>query len=121
MAIIGDIILDEYLKGEVNRISPEAPVPVVHVRKTDVTLGGSGNVVSNLRAIGVPCIVFARVGKDSNAKVIRDLLLAKGVQEEDIYFFTSPNIPTIIKTRIIAAHQQVCRVDREENKPLSPG
>lgn len=121
VAIIGDIILDEYLKGEVNRISPEAPVPVVHVRKTDVTLGGSGNVVSNLRAIGVPCIVFARVGKDSNAKVIRDLLLAKGVQEEDIYFFTSPNIPTIIKTRIIAAHQQVCRVDREENKPLSPG
>lgn len=118
--VVGDLILDEYLFGEVNRISPEAPVPIVQVKESKLTLGGAGNVVKNLRALGVETILFGRIGTDENANRAENLLRDIGVIQENTHLIRNENIPTIVKTRIIASHQQVCRVDRETIKPLSP-
>ncbi|WP_425256004.1 D-glycero-beta-D-manno-heptose-7-phosphate kinase [Leptospira yanagawae] len=117
--VIGDLILDEYLIGSVERISPEAPVPVVWVRDEKQTLGGSGNVVQNLTSIGVKGIVFGRIGDDKAGENLERILLSNSVDKEDLVLLKSKTIPTILKTRIIASHQQVCRVDREEIVPLT--
>jgi len=117
--VIGDLILDEYLIGSVERISPEAPVPVVWVRSEKQTLGGSGNVVQNLSSIGVRGIVFGRIGEDKAGENLESILLSNSVAKEDLALLKSKKIPTILKTRIIASHQQVCRVDREEIVPLT--
>lgn len=119
--VIGDLILDEYLIGSVERISPEAPVPVVWVRNEKQTLGGSGNVVQNLTSIGVNGIVFGRIGLDKAGENLESILLSNSVNKEDLVLLKSKTIPTILKTRIIASHQQVCRVDREEIVPLTKG
>lgn len=113
------MILDEYLLGTVTRISPEAPVPIVLVNKESITLGGSGNVVKNLSAIGASSIVFARVGRDDKSKILEDLLLRENVAKENLFLLRSIDVPTTIKTRIIATHQQVCRVDREKVTEIS--
>lgn len=118
--VIGDLILDEYLFGEVNRISPEAPVPIVVVKNTNITLGGAGNVVKNLRALGVETFVYGRLGNDDNAERAIQLLKDNGLSENHFFLLKNSNMPTIIKTRIIASHQQICRVDRESIKPLEP-
>lgn len=117
--VIGDLILDEYLFGQVSRISPEAPVPVVWVRKEDITLGGAGNVVKNLHSLGSSIQVIGRCGVDEKGIHLNKLLTNEGIPESDIFLLKSESIPTILKTRILAGHQQVCRVDREENYPLS--
>ncbi len=117
--VIGDLILDEYLFGSVERISPEAPVPVVWVRKEKHALGGSGNVIQNLASIGVNSIVMGRVGKDNAFQTLRQLLAEQNVAEEDFSLLSSDTLPTILKTRIIASNQQICRVDREEVLPLT--
>ncbi|WP_278321634.1 D-glycero-beta-D-manno-heptose-7-phosphate kinase [Leptospira kobayashii] len=117
--VVGDLILDEYLFGSVDRISPEAPVPVVWVRKEKQTLGGSGNVVKNLSAFSSPSIVLGRCGADKAGETLKSLLLSEKVSQEDIQLLESKGIPTILKTRIIASQQQVCRVDREEIIPLT--
>ncbi|XDD44187.1 D-glycero-beta-D-manno-heptose-7-phosphate kinase [Leptospira sp. WS60.C2] len=118
--VIGDLILDEYLIGSVERISPEAPVPVVWVRSEKHTLGGSGNVVQNLTSIGVNGIVFGRIGLDRAGEQLESILMTNSVTKEDLVLLKSKTIPTILKTRVIASHQQVCRVDREEIVPLQP-
>lgn len=117
--VIGDLILDEYLIGEVNRISPEAPVPVVWVRNEKMTLGGAGNVVKNLSQLGSRSIVFGRAGKDSTAKVLEKLLESENTDPSKNKIIFSDQVPTILKTRVIAGHQQVCRIDREETNPLT--
>ncbi|MCE9501694.1 MAG: D-glycero-beta-D-manno-heptose-7-phosphate kinase, partial [Leptospira sp.] len=117
--VIGDIILDEYLIGDVNRISPEAPVPVVWVKKENITLGGSGNVIKNLTRIGAISEVFARSGKDEKSKVLEELILRENPDKSDIHLLKSSRVPTTLKTRIIAGHQQICRVDREEIVEIS--
>lgn len=117
--VIGDLILDEYLIGTVERISPEAPVPVVWVRNEKQSLGGSGNVVQNLFSLGVAGSVFGRIGNDKAGDSLEGLLLASSVSKEDLVLLKSNTLPTILKTRIIATHQQICRVDREEVVPLS--
>ncbi len=117
--VIGDLILDEYLFGSVDRISPEAPVPVVWVRKENHTLGGSGNVIQNLSAIGVSSIVMGRVGTDNACNTLKSLLSEKNVKSTDFELLESKSYPTTLKTRIIASHQQICRVDREETNPLT--
>lgn len=117
--VIGDLILDEYLIGSVERISPEAPVPVVWVRNEKQTLGGSGNVVQNLSSIGVNGIVYGRIGNDKAGESLERILLSNSVAKEDLVLLKSKTLPTILKTRIIASHQQVCRVDREEIVPLT--
>ncbi|EQA54569.1 D-glycero-beta-D-manno-heptose-7-phosphate kinase [Leptospira kmetyi] len=117
--VIGDFILDEYLIGEVNRISPEAPVPVVWVRKEKITLGGAGNVVKNLSSLGVTSIVLGRSGKDEKAKSLSKLLSDEKTDQNQNFLIQSEDVPTILKTRVIAGHQQVCRIDKEELKPIT--
>lgn len=117
--VIGDLILDEYLIGSVERISPEAPVPVVWVRNEKQSLGGSGNVVQNLSSIGVSGVVFGRIGLDKAGDSLEGHLVANLVAKEDLVLLKSKTLPTILKTRIIASHQQICRVDREEVVPLT--
>ncbi|PJZ65151.1 D-glycero-beta-D-manno-heptose-7-phosphate kinase [Leptospira wolffii] len=117
--VIGDLILDEYLIGEVNRISPEAPVPVVWVRNEKMTLGGAGNVVKNLSKLGVQSFVFGRAGADKTSEILDKLLESENTDPRKNTILRSENVPTILKTRVIAGHQQVCRIDREETIPLN--
>ncbi|PJZ69526.1 D-glycero-beta-D-manno-heptose-7-phosphate kinase [Leptospira perolatii] len=117
--VIGDLILDEYLIGEVNRISPEAPVPVVWVRSENSTLGGAGNVIKNLSKFGVKSVVLGRCGEDETSKLLLRLLEQENTSAKDNKIVKSTHVPTILKTRVIAGHQQVCRIDREETFPLT--
>src|SRR6266852_2031387 len=79
IAVIGDLMLDEYLWGHIERISPEAPVPILNIVQRESTLGGAGNVVENLRSLGVQVTVFGVVGQDETGKQVRDLLKGHGV------------------------------------------
>jgi len=115
--VVGDIIVDEFIWGDVARISPEAPVPVVDVERTDRRLGGSANVVRNLHALGVHSAMFGVVGDDEPGDWVRRRLSeldsdARGVCVK------GNNRPTAIKTRIIARHQQVVRFDREWRREI---
>ncbi|MBK8394066.1 MAG: D-glycero-beta-D-manno-heptose-7-phosphate kinase [Leptospiraceae bacterium] len=112
--VVGDAVLDEYLFGEVNRISPEAPVPVVLVKEDKITLGGAGNVIKNLSSIGVKSQFYAKCGKDLKAEKLKSLLHEEGLGIHDLHLTESSEIPTILKTRVIASHQQICRIDREK-------
>lgn len=116
--VIGDLILDEYVWGEVYRISPEAPVPVVLVKEESIRLGGAANVANNLKALGARPILCGVVGEDLNGDRLLGLL-----EENDIathFIVRSGERPTTVKTRIIARSQQVVRLDRELARPLSP-
>lgn len=115
--IIGDIMLDEYLLGVVERISPEAPVPVVEVTSNRTNLGGAANVAANIRALGDESILIGTVGADDAAEKLGALLEQRGISRE--YMVTDPERPTTIKTRLIAHSQQVVRFDREKRTPLS--
>jgi D-beta-D-heptose 7-phosphate kinase / D-beta-D-heptose 1-phosphate adenosyltransferase len=117
ITVIGDVMLDEYIEGEVNRISPEAPVQVVTEKKRDYKMGGAGNVISNLSTLGVSNIsLFSFVGKDEEAEILKEILDKKNIE----YFFDINNITTK-KTRIIGNNQQLLRLDKEEtyNKNFS--
>ena len=112
--VIGDIILDQYIRGSVTRISPEAPVPIVLEEESFFTPGGSANVANNLRSLGAKVTLIGRVGKDLEAGILKRELKAKGIPSQSI--FVDPNIPTVCKTRIMAHHQQIVRIDREKSK-----
>jgi len=114
--VVGDLILDEYLWGEVERISPEAPVQVVDVRREFITLGGAGNVVANLISMGGQVQVCSVIGHDANGQALLDELSRKGVSTEGI--FKDPTRPTTRKSRVLAANQQVLRIDREIRRPI---
>ncbi|MDX8407953.1 MAG: D-glycero-beta-D-manno-heptose-7-phosphate kinase [Mariprofundaceae bacterium] len=110
--VIGDIIVDEFIWGDVSRISPEAPVPVVAVDRIDRRLGGSANVVRNLHALNTPSAMFGLVGDDEPGQWVHQRL--GELDSDDRGVITKKNDrPTAIKTRIIARHQQVVRYDRE--------
>jgi D-beta-D-heptose 7-phosphate kinase/D-beta-D-heptose 1-phosphate adenosyltransferase len=116
--VIGDLILDEFVWGQVRRISPEAPVPVVEVNRESYFPGGAANVARNLREFATDVRVMGRIGKDMHADQLKRLLREEKinldcVQEDAAYH-------TIVKTRIIAMHQQVVRVDREKKTGLTP-
>ena len=115
--VVGDLILDEFIWGKVTRISPEAPVPVVWVDSENFMPGGASNVASNIRSLGGQVFLAGVVGDDSRADVLRTLLRKKGVDCEGV--FTDKQRPTTQKTRVIAHHQQVVRIDREVVKPVS--
>jgi D-beta-D-heptose 7-phosphate kinase/D-beta-D-heptose 1-phosphate adenosyltransferase len=116
--ILGDTMLDEYLLGSVNRISPEAPVPVVDIDSTRRLLGGAANVAANIQALGdVPLLVGA-VGDDSAAEQLRELLKQKDISPD--YLVVDRSRKTTIKTRIIAHGQQVVRADQESRHDLEP-
>jgi len=107
--VIGDVMIDEYISGAVNRLSPEAPVPVVLVQKEFSVLGGAANVANNLSALNVDCSLFGFKGKDDKALLLNSLLKEAGIQ--DLTF--EANVSTITKTRIVAQQQQIVRIDRE--------
>ena len=109
--VAGDLMLDRFIWGRVDRISPEAPVPVVHVTREDARPGGAGNVVSNVRALGGQAAVSGIVGADSAGKTLERMLTALGASTAGLVI--DRHRPTIEKTRIIAHHQQVVRLDRE--------
>lgn len=111
--VIGDLILDEFIWGNVNRISPEAPVPVVKVVSESYVPGGAANVANNIAALGAQVWVTGIVGRDNNAQVLLGELSRRNVRTEGI--FKDNNRPTTLKTRIIAHHQQVVRIDKEKS------
>ncbi len=109
--VLGDLILDQYLIGSVSRISPEAPVPVVLQEKSFFTPGGAANVANNLRSLGAKVTIAGRIGKDQEGKVLKRELKKKGIS--NLAVFVDRKVPTVLKTRIIARHQQMVRIDRE--------
>jgi D-beta-D-heptose 7-phosphate kinase/D-beta-D-heptose 1-phosphate adenosyltransferase len=109
--VIGDSMLDEYIWGDVSRISPEAPVPVVKVESRSFRLGGAANVAQNLKSLGINTYLISLCGQDSHGKTLKEMLENLGCTSEGL--LTSSCRPTTIKTRIIARHQQVVRVDEE--------
>ncbi len=113
VAVLGDLMLDEYLFGEVNRISPEAPVPIVRVVRETAVLGGAANVAANLKALGAEPLLIGAVGSDPAGQRISKLLGRWGIGGEWIY--EEPLISTIVKTRVIGQHQQMLRIDREDD------
>jgi D-beta-D-heptose 7-phosphate kinase/D-beta-D-heptose 1-phosphate adenosyltransferase len=116
LLVIGDVMLDEYLWGDADRISPEAPVPVVHVARESVALGGAGNVVRNVVALGGRCRLCAVVGDDSVGRRIAGLLEELGVDASGLVVVQ--NRPTTRKTRLIARAQQLVRFDREDEREI---
>jgi rfaE bifunctional protein kinase chain/domain len=115
IAVIGDAMLDVYLRGDVDRISPEAPVPVVRVRHRQNALGGAANVAQNVVALGARCELACVVGADASARALRDMLVRIGAPESAI---VESARPTTTKTRVLARAQQVVRVDEEEDGEL---
>jgi rfaE bifunctional protein kinase chain/domain len=111
--VIGDLILDHYIWGKVNRISPEAPVPVVEVTRESFMLGGAANVAHNIVAMGGKAAVVGISGKDIAGSTLFEMLRGRGVDCEGIFV---ENRPTTVKTRVIAHNQQVVRFDREDSK-----
>ncbi len=115
LLVVGDLMLDQFVWGEVSRISPEAPVPVVAVHRETILLGGAANVANNLLALGSRCILAGIVGRDSAGRDLVDLARRRGIE---IIAVTDDGRQTTLKTRIIARAQQVVRVDRETQGPL---
>ena len=116
VAVLGDVMLDEYLFGEVSRISPEAPVPIVRVAREQAVLGGAANVAANLMAIGAAPVLVGTYQEDAAGLRLRALLLGLGIDGGLLVQDTTR--PTIIKTRVIGQQQQMLRIDRENTEPL---
>lgn len=110
LLVVGDVMLDQYIWGEVGRISPEAPVPVVHVSRQNERPGGAANVALNLARLGAQTVVVGFTGTDESEKRLVDALRSNGVSP---MFVTSDGFPTITKTRIMSGHQQMLRLDSE--------
>lgn len=114
--VIGDLMLDTYTIGKASRISPEAPVPVLHVQTEEHRPGGAGNVALNLAAMGAETLMVGRVGADDHGKILIDSLKREGVQTNGIWIQTG--CQTAVKNRVIADNQQMVRVDYETALPL---
>lgn len=115
--VVGDLMLDRYVLGSVDRISPEAPVPVVRVSDEHTALGGSGNVAANVRALGGQCAVVGVVGDDAEGRLLTDRLATLGV--DTVGIAVEPERRTTSKTRVMAGPQQIVRVDREDVADVS--
>lgn len=115
--VIGDLMLDAYTWGKVQRISPEAPVPVVQVNKRERRLGGAGNVVLNLAALGAKPWMFSVIGPDAMGKEIKELFLQAGLEVQGL--LEEEGRPTTVKERILAGSQQLLRIDEESDLPIS--
>lgn len=117
VAVIGDAMLDVYLVGDVERISPEAPVPVVRVRERRYALGGAANVAQNVCAIGATCLLVGAVGTDAGGATLRTMLSTMSVDADHL---VEVERPTTSKTRVVARSQQLVRVDEEDDADLAP-
>ena len=116
VVVVGDVMLDRYLIGDTDRLSPEAPVPVVTVRTTRSALGGAANVAANVAAIGATGLLTGTVGDDEHGAMIRAELAANRL--DDRYLLLLAGRPTTTKTRVVARGQQVVRIDEERDDPL---
>jgi D-beta-D-heptose 7-phosphate kinase/D-beta-D-heptose 1-phosphate adenosyltransferase len=116
IAVVGDAMLDIYLHGDVDRISPEAPVPVVRVRERRCALGGAANVANNVRALGARCDLVAAIGDDAGGRQLREMLAAIDADSDTLI---DAGRPTTTKTRIVARSQQMVRVDEEDDADLN--
>lgn len=116
--VAGDVMLDKYLFGATSRISPEAPVPVVHVQDTDDRPGGAANVAVNLASLGASTRLLGAVGEDAAGDTLRRSLSARGI---DCDFHVTPDRPTITKTRVQSRGQQLIRLDEEEARAVDGG
>jgi rfaE bifunctional protein kinase chain/domain len=109
--VVGDVMLDRYWYGEVSRISPEAPVPVVHIQRDENRLGGAANVALNIRSLGARVALLSTVGVDDAARLLQGLLELNGIDSELV---EDPSMETIVKLRIIGRTQQMLRIDFEK-------
>src|SRR5579885_2246271 len=114
--VIGDVMLDHFIWGQVGRISPEAPVPVVDFDRESYIPGGAANVARNLTALRMPTELFGVVGRDFSASNLKRLLVEHGIGCNGL--LANPRRSTSVKTRIVAHQQQVVRLDRETRAPL---
>src|ERR1039457_3394246 len=112
LLVIGDVVLDQYIKGSVSRISPEAPVPVVLQEESFYTPGGAANVANNLASLGADVTLVSKIGDDIEGGILKRELQKRHIHTNGLFIDT--NIDTIFKTRIIAQHQQIVRLDREK-------
>jgi D-beta-D-heptose 7-phosphate kinase/D-beta-D-heptose 1-phosphate adenosyltransferase len=115
--VVGDVILDEYISGSVDRISPEAPVPVVWANKRSYVPGGAANVANNIRSLDGGVMLVGVTGKDKNREMLLSQLKKRRINADGL--FIEPERPTTLKTRITAGHQQIVRVDWEDTYSLS--
>ena len=115
--VIGDVMIDRYLRGSVSRISPEAPVPVVNLEGEDLRLGGAANVALNIRAMGATPILCSVVGDDEEGHIFRKLLPEYGLINQ--YILQSPQRRSTVKTRVMAGAQHLLRLDQEDTHDLS--
>ena len=117
IGVIGDVMLDAYWWGNVERISPEAPVPVVTVEKKEYRIGGAGNVALNLASLGAPVSVFSVIGDDKDGQLLTELLQEKKIDTD--YLLKSGERITTNKMRVISRNQQMMRLDSETVQPLN--
>lgn len=115
--VVGDVMLDKYLWGEVTRISPEAPVPVVSLKNKSFVVGGAANVAANIVGLGAEAYLIGVIGNDSEGQIFTKTLEESGVSAK--YIVRSENRPTTAKTRIIAHNQQIARLDEETNEEIN--
>ncbi|HEX8179372.1 MAG TPA: D-glycero-beta-D-manno-heptose-7-phosphate kinase [Pyrinomonadaceae bacterium] len=118
VVVYGDVMLDEFVWGDVTRISPEAPVPVVEIKRESVRLGGAANVLANLVALGTRATLVGVVGSDRAREQLEMKLREVGPERAAARLIADPERPTTIKTRIIAHNQLVVRADRERRTPV---
>ncbi|KXK06936.1 MAG: D-heptose-7- phosphate 1-kinase,D-heptose-1-phosphate adenylyltransferase [Acidobacteria bacterium OLB17] len=117
VAVIGDVMLDRYWWGSVNRISPEAPVPVVKIERMTLAAGGAANVAANIAAYGAACRLVGVIGDDDAGTQTREVLRSAGVSDSDLVVSTGR--PSTVKTRLVAHSQQVARIDQEDESRCS--
>lgn len=115
--VVGDVMIDSYVWGKVNRISPEAPVPIVSVQRNEQRLGGAANVALNVKALGAKPILCSIIGQDTEGSQLRTLCQEAGISDGGIV--GSPARPTTVKHRILAGSQHILRVDAELDTPIS--
>jgi len=114
--VVGDVMLDEYIWGDCDRISPEAPVPVVVIRNRTYHPGGAANTVSNILSLGAKACLVGVIGRDNNARRLKKILKDSGIDAD--HLVADPARPTTCKVRIVASGQQVMRADQEESGPV---
>lgn len=114
--LVGDLMLDEYVWGDVNRISPEAPIPVLDIKKVTYTPGGAANAAHNISSLGGQVLLVGVIGPEDKGKLLLDVLKEKGVQTQGIFIEESRK--TTVKTRAVARNQQLVRLDWEDKDPI---
>ncbi len=114
---IGDLILDRFIYGDVERVSPEAPVPVIRIQNETMMLGGAGNVVRNIVSLGAKCTFITVIGQDDEGAKLTELVAE--LENVEAYLLRETHRPSTIKTRFLAGGQQLLRADKETNEPLS--